>query len=135
MIAPIPAPDPFQLFFQQIFQTVRLFLERCLADDGLIGGDLFKQVRPVRFRLFPETLPGGRKPVQGADDQVCGKERHEEHEPGGMKDVEQLQGTQDIGDPGTEAADERSRRFLLRNEGAQDGGRRNENQKNNGQFH
>ena len=40
--------------------------------------------------------------------------------------------TQDIGDPGTEAADERSRRFLLRNEGAQDGGRRNKNQKNDG---
>jgi hypothetical protein len=52
-----------------------------------------------------------------------------------MKDIEQLQGTQDITDPGTQAADERSRRFLLGNEGAQDGGHGNENQKNNGQLH
>jgi hypothetical protein len=69
---------------------------------------------------FAKKLPGNRQSIDRTGNQLYGEENHEDHEPDGTVNIEQLQLLENRGHAGAETAGKQLCRFLLRDQRTQD---------------
>ncbi len=99
--------DPPAALPEEGLQPGNLLRGRPFRRDDPFRGEIREALRSVRRGAAAELPPGRGKAVQGTGDQVDGQQDEQEDEPGGVVNVEELEGLKDGENGGLQAVRKR----------------------------